>query len=221
MVAENEVSDPRERVLIGYGNVINVPIIYTDSPTSSLLLYQHHFACVRGVRRFYDSSCFHHLELFLQNSLLGRGERARTCHNRSIRRGSDTMAHNRSAASSLPPPEPIVSAQELLESRLCFVGGIRILELDYLFFPVVDQLISSHGVHAQKFSVDVFWELGDVIVMPFFAERVLASGSGVGLWGYGVGEHIREGRNGPIGDLALVRRICERRSGEIRNVPWP
>ncbi|KAH0488538.1 MAG: hypothetical protein KVP17_004503 [Porospora cf. gigantea B] len=131
------------------------------------------------------------------------------------------MAHNRSAASSLPPPEPIVSDQELSEGRLCFVGGVRILELDYLLFLVLDRIISPYGVHAQKFSIDVFWELEDAIVMPFFAERVLASGSGVGLWGHGVGEYIRKGRSGPIGDLALVRRICERRSGEIRNVPWP
>ncbi|KAH0481962.1 MAG: uncharacterized protein KVP18_001897 [Porospora cf. gigantea A] len=39
------------------------------------------------------------------------------------------MAHSLGAAPSLPPPEPIVSLQKLLEGHLPFLGGIRLEEL--------------------------------------------------------------------------------------------
>ncbi|KAH0473175.1 MAG: uncharacterized protein KVP18_002741 [Porospora cf. gigantea A] len=46
------------------------------------------------------------------------------------------MAHSLGAAPSLPPPEPIVSPQELLEGRLPFLGGIRLEELHRLLLRI-------------------------------------------------------------------------------------
>ncbi|KAH0472850.1 MAG: uncharacterized protein KVP18_001206 [Porospora cf. gigantea A] len=46
------------------------------------------------------------------------------------------MAHSLGAAPSLPPPEPIVSLQKLLEGGLPFLGGIRLEELHRLLLRV-------------------------------------------------------------------------------------
>ncbi|KAH0471427.1 MAG: uncharacterized protein KVP18_002404 [Porospora cf. gigantea A] len=46
------------------------------------------------------------------------------------------MAHSLGAAPSLPPPEPIVSLQKLLEGYPPFLGGIRLEELHRLLLRV-------------------------------------------------------------------------------------
>ncbi|KAH0477907.1 MAG: hypothetical protein KVP17_003575 [Porospora cf. gigantea B] len=55
------------------------------------------------------------------------------------------MAHNPGFASVPPPPEPIVSAEELLEGHLCGFGGIGVLNFHHFFLLATNLLVGPSG----------------------------------------------------------------------------